>query len=116
MIRAFDTRLRPLPTPGWGILTPEGYATFGDAFPDGLVPLESITPIQPRESTAPLCLIVDGAKLSDDQVQRLAERLQHIWREELTSVDEAAAYIRNGLPLRTTWFSVVTTADYTRGS
>jgi hypothetical protein len=92
----------------WGVLL-EG-TPFASAFPDRRVPLRSPWPIVPREEGAPRCYIVEGRLLSEQQVSALAHSLLEQWGDECSGLDEAIAYVRSGLPLRTTWFSVVGTS------
>jgi hypothetical protein len=93
----------------WGYLKAD--TPFAAIFPDGRVPLQSIMAIIPREEGAPRCYVVDGAQLTDQQVERLAARLYEIWRPECESAEQAAAYIQGGLPLRADYFSTVGTDD-----
>ncbi|HEY9608946.1 MAG TPA: hypothetical protein V6C93_06250, partial [Allocoleopsis sp.] len=60
---------------------------------------------------SPPCYVVDSAFLTQDQVDRLAQQLFEMWREE-TSLEEAKRYIINsGLPLKTDWFNGASTSS-----
>lgn len=91
----------------WGVLNPG--TPYADVWPDGIVPLRSPWPMIPREEGAPSCYLVAGELLSDAQVAVLARLLVAAWAPECPDAATATAYIRNGLPLKTTWFSVVAT-------
>jgi hypothetical protein len=94
----------------WGILKDD--CPFASVFPDRRVEIRSIVPIIPREIGSPPCYIVEGENLSRGQLRNLAERLYQIWQPECDSVGAAAAYILEGLPLKTSHFSSVGTNDY----
>lgn len=80
-------------------------APFNQFFPGGQVPIQSIVPIIPREVGAPPCYVVMGNQLADWQLRGLGEMLLNQWGGECKGLGEAIAYIRNGLPLRCSWFS-----------
>lgn len=82
---------------------------FSSIFPDGSVPLKSILPIQPRDETAPACYVVDAEELTAGQVEALAAQIFQTWQPECTSVEQAIAYIHEGLPIRCDWFHGVAT-------
>lgn len=84
---------------------------FSKIFPDGIVPIISIFPIIPREIGSPECYVVQPAALSAKQIEDLAVKLLEYWPTECLTLDEAIAYIRKGLPLRTDWFNSCSTSD-----
>jgi hypothetical protein len=98
----------PITYETWGVLKPD--APFAHLFEDGRVPLRSMWTMRPRDERAPLCYLVAGDQLTDGQVRGLAQDLYQMWVPECASVEEAAAYIREDLPLRADWFSSVGTA------
>ncbi|OLP15611.1 hypothetical protein BST81_25385 [Leptolyngbya sp. 'hensonii'] len=83
---------------------------FATIFPSGLVPLLFIMPIRPRGKEAPLCYLVNGAELTEEQVQQLAKMMYSTW-PECESFQAVVTYIRSGFPLRTAWFRGVSTTD-----
>lgn len=94
----------------FGVLKPD--TPFSAVFPDSLVPLRSIEPFIPRDYNCPPCFEVDADKLTDEQIQQLAQKLYEQWQPECESIEQAIAYIREpGLPLKCEWFFGVTTAD-----
>jgi hypothetical protein len=94
----------------WGTLKED--CPFAEIFPERRVEIRSIVPIIPREQGSPPCYVVKGEALSQEQLKKLANRLYEIWQPECESVGAAAEYILEGLPLKTTHFSSVTTDDY----
>lgn len=84
---------------------------FAPLFPDGKVPIVSLISVKPDDEVAPLCYEVDVNLLSAEQVDGLAELLWLQWQPECSSKNEAAAYIREGLPIGCGWFIGVTTVD-----
>jgi hypothetical protein len=85
---------------------------FNQFFPDGKVPLKSIVPMKPRDEDSPVCYLVDGSKLTDAQIDGLAEMLLPMWAPECATKEQAVEYIRDGLPLKCEWFSGVTSTDH----
>jgi len=78
--------------------------------PDGIVPLKSIVPMIPREEGCPKCYELDAEKLTEPQLQQLAELLYQRWQPECESIEMAVNYIREpGLPLECKWFDGVST-------
>jgi hypothetical protein len=84
---------------------------FNHIFPDGKVPIKSMTPMRPRDENAPLCYLVDSKYLDSDQILQLAESLSKLWTADRLSVDDAINYIIKGLPLNCDWFESVETSD-----
>lgn len=93
----------------WATLRPD--TPFSSLFPDRQVPIRSVIPIVPREEGAPPCYMVEGNLLADEQLRALAGLLLEMWSPECESIDQAIAYIRDGLPLRCEWFNSVTTTN-----
>ena len=93
----------------WANLKPD--TPFNQYFPDGKVPLRTVVPMQPRDEDAPLCYLVDGYKLTDEQIDGLAEMLLPLWQPECVTKEQAVEYIRDGLPLKCEWFTGVTSTD-----
>jgi hypothetical protein len=94
----------------WGFLKED--CPFQSILGNGRVPIRSIVPIVPRKRGCPICYIVLGEQLTDEQVHLLAELLYEMWQPECSSIEEAITYIRQGLPLKTSWFRSVGTDDY----
>ena len=94
----------------WAYTKPESdlYQIFGDH----PVPIRSIVPVIPREEGCPLCYMVIGWKLPDEQLAALSYKLYNQWQPECVSVAQARGYILEGLPLQTCHFSNVGTDDY----
>lgn len=87
----------------WAYLQKE--TPFNEIFLDRAVPIRSIFPIIPREEGSPPCYVIDARFLNPDQIDRLAQQLYEMWRDE-TSLEEAKRYIiEMGLPLKTDWFN-----------
>jgi hypothetical protein len=84
---------------------------FNELFLDGKVPIISIFPIIPREEGCPPCYIVNANELTEQQINGLATKLLEYWPTECLSLDEAIAYVRKGLPLKTEWFDGCSTSD-----
>lgn len=84
---------------------------FDQFFPDGKVPLLTVVPIRPRDENSPPCYLVDGSKLTAEQIDGLAEMLLPMWSPECASKEQAVAYIRDGLPLKCEWFRGVVSTD-----
>lgn len=84
---------------------------FNHLFPYGVVPIQSIFPIIPREQGCPECYVVDGKHLTEDQINGLATILLEQWPQECSDFLQAIAYIRDGLPLKKSWFSGCGTAN-----
>lgn len=93
----------------WANLKPE--TPFNQLFPDGKVPIQTIVPMRPRDEHSPLCYLVDGSKLTPEQIDGLAEMLLPMWSPECASKEQAVEYIRDGLPLKCEWFSGITSTD-----
>lgn len=87
----------------WGHLKPD--TPFNEIFPDYIVPLRSIFPIIPREEGSPPSYIVNADFLTQEQIDRLAQRLFYLWRPECKSLEQAKVCIREGLPIKTDWFN-----------
>jgi hypothetical protein len=83
-----------------------------EIFPSGNVPIISIVPITPREAGCPLCYVVESSELTNEQLQKLAERIHQQWYPECDDIQDAIDYISNGCPLKTTHFSGVSTDDF----
>lgn len=94
----------------WAI--PRIDAPFAHIFPEGEVPLISITPIRPNNGQGPPSYAVDVAQLSEPQIYGLAELLLQKHPSDFLSVDDAADFIRDGLPIMCEWFSGVCTTQY----
>lgn len=93
----------------WAKLKPD--TPFNSLFPDGEIPIVSILPITPREVGAPLCYLIPGSQLTDQQIEGLARLLHTQWSQEAT-IEQLEDYIRSdALPLKTDWFSGVWTTD-----
>lgn len=94
----------------WASLKPG--TPFNHLFPDGRVPIRSLLPITLRETGSPLCYMVPGSLLTEEQLRGLAELIWHQWQPECQSLEQAVEYIRkDALPLRTDWFDGVTCSD-----
>jgi hypothetical protein len=87
---------------------------FTSLFPEGSMPVRSIVPIKTDQGTF---YIVNAKQLMPEQIQGLGELLlkngqgvPRIFRggsfprEHSLSMEEAIAYIHEGLPVRTDWF------------
>lgn len=94
----------------WANLKPD--TPFNHLFSDGRVPIRSPLPIIPREEGSPLCYMVPGSLLTEEQLRGLAELIWQQWQPECQSVEQAVEYIRgDALPLRVDWFSSFTSSD-----
>lgn len=94
----------------WATLKPE--TPFNHLFPDGRVPIRSPLSIIPREEGCPLCYLVPGNQLTDEQIHGLAEILHQTWSGEAT-LPELVEYIRqDALPLKTEWFDGFGSTDF----
>lgn len=93
----------------WATLKPN--TPFNALFPDGRVPVVSPIPMQPRDESAPFCYLLDSAILTEAQIEGLAALLYPQWQPECESPEAAVAYIREGLPIKTDWFSGFTSVD-----
>ena len=94
----------------WAYLKPE--SPFYSLFPEGRVIIRSIVPMIPREVGCPPCYVLKAESLSDRQIQELAWRVYDMWQPECESIDQAIEYVRQGLPLKTSWFNGCSTDDY----
>jgi hypothetical protein len=83
---------------------------FSQLFPDLRVSIRSIVPCIPREIGSPPCYVV--IDLEEWQVSGLAQILYERWQPECESLEQAAEYIRGGLPLRCDWFDSCGTDEY----
>lgn len=93
----------------YATLRPE--TPFNHLFPGDKVPIQSIIPMRPRDETSPLCYLVDAKFLTDEQIEALAQLLYPMWQGEIESIEQAKAYIREGLPLNCNHFGGVSTSD-----
>ena len=85
---------------------------FSEIFPHRYVPIRSLFPIIPKEEGNPPCYVVDGEALTEADAHKLARLLRQLDPSTEGYSDEFVfQYIREGLPLRTTWFSGRGTSD-----
>jgi hypothetical protein len=76
-------------------------------FPSGTVPLVHLTAFQPQQ-LAPPCYLMDSSLVGEDQMVAIAVWLKDSNPNELATVEDAIAYIRQGLPLKCEWFDHTT--------
>jgi hypothetical protein len=86
----------------YGCLRPD--CPFGEIFPSGIVPLESVKWTTLRHPEAPPCYVVDSNRLSEEQIIFLAKLIYEIWHPQCKDLNQAIAYIQDGLPLNIDWF------------
>jgi hypothetical protein len=86
----------------WGIIKNDA-DSLKTVFQDGRIPIVSPYPCQPHQA-APLCYLVDSSLLSERQILILGIWLHENFPSLLTET-AAIAYVRDGLPLQTTWFT-----------
>lgn len=92
----------------WANLKPE--TPFSEIFHDRRVPIKSIVPILAGSETGPACYLVDPVHLADDQTAALAAMLVE-QNPDCKTLEQAIAYIREGLPVRTSWFEGISSTD-----
>lgn len=79
-------------------------------FPAGEVPLLSVIPL-PINGFPELCYLVDGLKLTEQQLNKLSNDLFLMWASEIDSVQVARDYILDGLPMLLSRFAGTETND-----
>lgn len=94
----------------WAI--PRIDAPFAHIFPEGEVPLISITPIRPNNGQGPPSYAVDVSQLSEPQIYGLAEMVLQKKPGEFLGIGDAADYVRDGLLIKCEWFNGCGTTRY----
>jgi hypothetical protein len=78
------------------------YLTLGheyfEIFPDGEVPVVSFVP-QHLDICPEPCLLLDGSRLSDEQVKLFAVLVMHRWPDLFCDSHDAEESVRQGFPM-----------------